>query len=120
MKPTKLFSTIALTALLTGFTGASMADNVQGTGDADSNWRAHVQSQKSRAEVVNEGHSHSADVATYHEGQGSSGANAQKGNMQYGDPAANKAARYSGMNVPANTPSAMQTSDIGGPFHWGG
>lgn len=120
MKSTKMFSAIALTALLTGVAGTSLADNVQGAGDADSNWRAHIQSQKSRAEVVNKGHSHSADVATYHEGQGSTGANANRGQMQQGEMGSAQSANYGGMNVPSRTPSAMQSSDIGGPFHWGG
>lgn len=120
MNTTKLFSKLALAALLTGFAGAGMADNVQGAGDADSNWRAHIQSQKSRAAVVNEGHSHSADVATYHEGQGSTSTSANQGHMQQGDMASANSSHSRSMNVPARTPSAMRISDIGGPFHWGG
>lgn len=120
MKKANLTASFALAALMSFASAGTYADDKRGAGDGDSNWMAHVQSTESRANVEQQpGAVQSGDVATYHEANSpmarSSGGHA--GHImgeQHGKNAC------CGMNAPAKSPSAAQSSDIGGPFTWGG
>lgn len=119
MKKVNLTASFALAALMSFASAATYADDKRGAGDGDSNWMAHVQSTQSRTTVEQPGAVRSGDVATYHEANSqmarSSGSHAGH-NM--GEQHGKKAC--CNMNAPAKSPSAARSSDIGGPFTWGG